>query len=288
MKWFFPFFFFPFVISAQDETIIEADYISIEKEGDLNVAFLSHPVVIRGEVRIQADRMLLWFPAEKQKNSFEELYAEGNVVYRSGTQEVKSDRMYYNALTHQAYMVHLEARMWEPKSGRSYRIIAEKMKSLVRGKFQMEKVRLSTCNYGVPHYDVYVGEGLLSGRDPHEEQRALDVFPFQQWTLQGRPIIPRMAEIPIFYLPAFMLKSEWLKDFPLRSVRPEETSRFGWSVLTEWGFPLYKGRLDEWFFDENLDPKDDDRRWGDIGIEVDWREVRGWAGGVDLKWGWDW
>ena len=126
MKWFFPFFFFPFVISAQDETIIEADYISIEKEGDLNVAFLSHPVVIRGEVRIQADRMLLWFPAEKQKNSFEELYAEGNVVYRSGTQEVKSDRMYYNALTHQAYMVHLEARMWEPKSGRSYRIIAKR------------------------------------------------------------------------------------------------------------------------------------------------------------------
>ncbi len=273
--------------AAQEETVIEADYISFEKEGDRNIAFLSSPVVTRGGIRIQADHMILWFPLEGEEASFEELYAEGNVVYRSGMQELKAERMYFDAVGRRAYLVHLQARMKDPESGKSYRIIAEQVRSLAEGKFQAKKVRLSSCDYGVPHYDVYIGEGTWTGREPHGEEGTFDIFPFREWTLGGGPVVARIGEVPFFWLPAVILKSEWLRDFPLRSVRVEETSRFGWSALTEWGFPLSKGFLDALNPWDSGEEEDDGRRWGDAEFSVDWRRERGWAGGLDLEWKWE-
>ena len=263
--------------AAQEETVIEADYISFEKEGDRNIAFLSSPVVTRGGIRIQADHMSLWFPLEGEEASFEELYAEGNVVYRSGMQELKAERMYFDAVGRRAYLVHLQARMKDPESGKSYRIIAEQVRSLAEGKFQAKKVRLSSCDYGVPHYDVYIGEGTWTGREPHGEEGTFDIFPFREWTLGGGPVVARIGEVPFFWLPAVILKSEWLRDFPLRSVRVEETSRFGWSALTEWGFPLSKGFLDALNPWDSGEEEDDGRRWGDAEFSVDWRRERGWV-----------
>ncbi|HKS16364.1 MAG TPA: hypothetical protein VJU16_03575, partial [Planctomycetota bacterium] len=92
--------------------------------------------------------------------------------------------------------------------------------------------------------------------------------------------------IPVFAWPSFYMKLAALSALPLERVQGGRTSRFGNSVETTWGLKISKGFIDGITPLGNDDPADDKDTWGRFRWEIDWRQERGWAAGIDPSWKW--
>lgn len=272
---------------TQDEVLVEADYLTSWPEGDLTAMYLLNPKMKKGEIEIRADHMILWYATKGGIQGFSEIYAEGQVVYRRGERELKCQRLYYDAVTDRAYVLHIKARGRDPKYGVAFQLSVGEAREIRSGLFDAKDISISTCEYGVPHFDIYVEEGRLEGHDPREIKGPYDLFPYTDWTLKGRNVAPRIGGVPFLYIPGFSVWKDLLSDFPLRSVHAGRTSRFGFFVLSDWGVTLRKGGLDRILPGDNVTEDDDHEKWGELRWELDWREERGGAYGLDLEYQWN-
>lgn len=243
-------------------------------EDGRDAIFLTGQVrVRRGDIEMTAARALAWI----RQGGLEEVYAEGNVVLRQGTQRMRAERLYFNFARNRAYIVDLRLQgTSQTLRNQIFYVTAREARMTAEGVIEAEDISITTCNYGIPHYHLSIDEARLVGRERYEPRKGRPViWPYRSWQVQIEDVYPELMGAPIFFIPGLIL-GPWVKDIPVRSVQYGRSSRFGHYVLTEFGLKVKA---------QGEDGKP--RVWGEVSAEADWRQKRGGAGGLDLRYGWE-
>jgi hypothetical protein len=278
------------------------------------------------EILIRADRALVWIAGtdgslQDPFSGARRIYAEGNVVFmRRDVQAWKvevfrCDQFYLDFESRNGYFNNLRLEQRPGEEDRSAVTLRAREAVLsagkidaaaiiargaalglpgfvpsVPGRFKAFDVALSTCTFGDPHYSVNLAEAQVDWRFPAGGTHPLVGF------FEGRPEDPVIGGdwitvniwgLPIFAWPSFSVRLAALTALPLERLQGGHTDRFGWTVESTWGFKLSKGFVDSLNPFDSSDDSDDKRPWGRLRIEADYREERGWAGGIDPSWEWD-
>lgn len=239
-----------------------------------DVLFLTGQVrVRRGDIEMTAARALVWV----RQGALEEVYAEGNVILRQGSQRMRADRVYFNFALNRAYLVDLRLQgTSQTLRNQIFYVTAREARRTAEGVIEAEDLSITTCTYGIPHYHLSIDEARLVGRDRYEPRKDRPVvWPYRSWQVQIEDVYPELMGAPLFFLPGLVV-GPWVKDIPVRSLQYGRTSRFGHYVLSEFGLKIKASA-------EDGKP----RVWGEVSAEADWRQKRGGAGGLDLRYGWD-
>jgi hypothetical protein len=262
------------------------------QEGEDVLILVTGSVELRDkDTYVRADRMLAWTRRDDKKAPLRELYVEGNVVSRRVDPKTKreivlrAERIYYDVVEHRSYIIELSGRTWLDRLKVPVTIRAKAAREATRGTWIAEDVAITTCSYGTPHYHVHFDRAQLRGRSPSGSASIYDLWPYSDWTIRGEGIAIDLfgARIPIW--PGFEVDST-IAALPIRGVRGGHSKRFGYWVETDWGVKLSK-KIVDWLnpFDGS-GPEDDDKQWGELNWELDYRRRRGAAGGLDLRWKW--
>jgi hypothetical protein len=160
--------------------------------------------------------------------------------------------------------------------------------TLPPGRMVVFDVVISTCTFGDPHYHLGLAEAQVDwkwspGGNPLRFFQGKPEDP----SVGGNWVTLNIWGLPVFAWPSFYLKLAALSALPLERVQGGRTSRFGTSIESTWGLKVSKGLVD-WInpFDDGA-PKDDEETWGRLRWEIDYRQVRGWAAGIDPSWKWE-
>jgi lipopolysaccharide export system protein LptA len=260
---------------SQDELRIQAG------DGEMNVKdpetgrivsfFTGQVRVTVGDLEITAGRMMTW--SKDRAGVPDEIYAEGNVVFRRGDQKLRADRLLFDLVNDRAIIVDLKAEGSSADLKQRFALGAAEARMTRLGRIEADDVSLSTCTYGLPHYHVKVRRGVLEGRDPRPRESRLDLFPYRNWRFYAEDIYPEFGA-PLFFLPGLVL-GPWIRDFPVRSIQYGRSSRFGHAVESEIGLKL-----------KRTAEGGKERLWGELIAEADWREKRGGGYGLDLDYRW--
>jgi lipopolysaccharide assembly outer membrane protein LptD (OstA) len=260
------------------------------EEGDEEIIFLTGGVTMkRPDMTLQAGRAMLWRNKDSKDQLYDELYAEGNVIFARGPQKLTCERFFYSNVTKAGAIVDVRLKAYSKDLKSDFFAMAKEAQIRSReievdGKMEERQelvakdCKLTSCSYGVPHYHLSVSQAtLLGGEQPAAEKKGrLGFAPFgDDWTVDFDQLVPEFSGIPFLYVPGLAV-GPWLMNFPIRSVRVGHSSRFGNFVYADLGSRI---RI--------KDEKGKPRQWGDIDLKVDWRQVRGPAGGVDFNYKWN-
>lgn len=260
---------------AAGDTWIEAGDAIALPDGEGTVTFLTGLVTVkRADFELHASRAVVW-RAKASKLPLDRLYAEGNVVFSRGKEKLRADRFFYDLVHSRAAIVELRGEGYSDDLKTGLHVAARLARMSGAGQLEAEDVGVTPCSFAVPHVHVKIARAELRGRNPRPRKEGeIDPFPFDKWDVDFDSIYTELGGAPFLFLPGLHFGS-WMSDFPLRSIQYENTSRFGHSVLTEFGHRFRRsdeaGKL---------------RTFADLRGELDWREKRGWAGGLDLDYDW--
>jgi hypothetical protein len=286
--------------SAQDQNLqeklrknnIEAANGLSWVEGDDEMFFLTGGVTIkRPDVTLHASRVMLWKKKDSKEQLYDQIYAEGNVIFERGSQKLTCEQFFYSIDAEgrgAGYIVDVRMKAFSRDLKSDFFAMAKEArirsktvtvdgKEEVRQEVEAEECKLTSCAYGVPHYHLNVGHAtLLGGEQPSVKGRKIGLSPFgEDWTVDFDQLVPEFSGIPFLYVPGLAI-GPWLMNFPIRGIRVGHSSRFGNFVYSDFGSRI-----------RMADEQGKMRQWGDVDLKVDWRQVRGWAGGVDFNYKWD-
>jgi lipopolysaccharide export system protein LptA len=238
-----------------------------------------------GTIDLSADRAIIWTQAfagdgfqlesVQSRDTPYEVYLEGNIVIRQGTNVITAERAYYDAREERALIYNAELKAYLPDIDSSVRVRAERVRQLSAGSFHAQNAWLSTSQLGQPGYrlqatDVFVEQrpGTVFGND---EPPVIDpatgqfVTPLHPWaTVVNSTVL--IGETPIFYSPYISIPADD-PGIPLSSVTFRQDRIFGTQVRTRWdAFQLF-----------GLD-RPDNARWS---AEFDYLSDRGPLIGTD-------
>jgi hypothetical protein len=231
--------------------------------------------VVRTDFAVSGARALAWKHSGSQR-PLDEIYAEGNVTLRQGNQKIHAERLWVDFISGRAVIVDMRGQAFSDDLKQTFYLRAREARMLMMGRLEAEDIQISTCSYGVPHYHLEVGKARLTGRNPRASSHPFEVWPFVDWRFKVEDVYPEFTGAPLFFFPGIVL-GPWIREFPLRSLQYGRNSRFGNFVLSEFGMKIRKGG------DEDHKP----RTWGEVTLEADWRQQRGGAGGLDLRYSWN-
>jgi hypothetical protein len=262
-----------------NKTVIEAANGLRWEEGDLTITFLTGGMSVqRPDTTLQAGRALLW----KRKGSaeiYDELYAEGNVMFARGSQKLNCERFFYSNLKEVGAIVDVRLKAYSKDLKSDFFAMAKEARiDAKENKMVADDVRLTSCSYGVPHYHLSVDHATLLGGEQavktSKGKLGISVLP-DDWTVDFDELVPEFSGIPLIYIPGLAV-GPWLMNFPIRTVRVGHSRRYGNFVYTDFGARIRR-----------KDEKGKPRQWGDVDLKVDWRQVRGWGGGLDFTYKWE-
>lgn len=260
-------------------------------EGDTSILFLTGGVSLaRPDMSLHASRAMLWKTKDSPK-LYDEIYAEGNVMFTRGGQKLNCERFFYSELTGQGAVVDIRLKAYSKDLKTDFFAMASEARIASREvpvddrmekrqELVAENCKVTSCSYGAPHYHLAVGHAvLLGGESPVLEKKGTKRFGFspfgEDWTVDFDQLVPEFSGLPFLYIPGLSV-GPWLMNFPIRSIRGGHSSRFGNFVYADFGSRIRirdeKGKL---------------KQWGDVDLKVDWRQVRGWAGGIDFTYRWN-
>jgi hypothetical protein len=260
------------------------------EEGDVEIVFLTGGVTMkRPDMSLQAGRAMLWRNKDSKDQLYDEIYAEGNVIFARGPQKLTCERFFYSNLTKSGAIVDVRLKAYSKDLKSDFFAMATEArirsrevevdgKKEERQELVAQDCKLSSCSYGVPHYHLSVKQAtLLGGEQPAADKKGrLGFAPFgDDWTVDFDELVPEFSGIPFLYVPGLAV-GPWLMNFPVRAIRVGHSSRFGNFVYSDFGSRI---RI--------KDDQGKERQWGDVVLKVDWRQVRGEAGGVDFNYKWD-
>jgi len=204
------------------------------------------------------------------------LYAEGDVFLQFDDQVIRAERLYFDTVLNRIVVVHgyvsTVLTQGQGKPPVPVQLRAEQLRIHVKQlgrdlpsvsrafeKIHAKEVQVTSCNFGIPHYHIHASDIRI---DPHDDQYM--TVGIDHATLNVR-------EIPVFYLPHLWGRSSIVEYFPLKALSFGSNRRFGNYVYTLWGDEIrMKGK----------DGKS--HKWGDWGLNLDWRSDRGPAVGLSL------
>jgi hypothetical protein len=243
-------------------------------EGDQTVFFFTGGVTMeRPDSTLRAARIMAWKDASSGL-SYDEIYAEGNVIFTRGVHKINCERFFYSAVTDRGAVVDVRLRGFSKDLKTDFFMMANEARMKVKaGEMEADDVRLSSCPYGVPHYHLSMNHATLQGKEMVGDKKL--GFDPTAWNFDFDELVPEFSGIPFFYLPGLSV-GPWLMNFPFRAVHYGHSSLFGNLVYLDFGSRI---RL--------MDDQGKLKQWGDVDLKVDWRETRGMATGVDFTYKWD-
>lgn len=214
---------------------------------------------IQGTVDLAADRMVIWsqlagnaeFSGEKvQTNDAPlEVYLEGNVTIRQGTNFLRATQAFFDAPADKALLLNAELKTSIPDVAGRFRVRAERLRQLSGDTFQAQQAWITTSEFGKPGYRLQASDIFLEPRTDgplFDASGGAQVDPFT-----GEPLLSKtpwattlnntfyVSDVPLFYFPYLAFPAED-PNIPLRNVTFENDRIFGWQLYTSWNvFKLF-------------------------------------------------
>lgn len=267
---------------ASDEPV-EIRYGRFERfeEGDVITYLLTGKAeIFKKSMTMTADSIVGWQHVDpaaggaRPKLAFDEVYAEGHVRVIRGKEKITADRVYFDYRTDRGLVIEGELRTQQQRTTGVTPVVvrAKRFRQLDSQTLVAEDGSFTTCEFGDPDYRIQVKESTIL-RDKAGDKVAL------------RHIVPMGGGFPVLYFPYYFMTMG--QGLPLRAVSYSNSSRFGHSIRTKWGFDLTRYKRDE-----NGEVKRDAnglpeaKRWGTVTADVQWLQKRGFGFGPGLEYEW--
>jgi hypothetical protein len=217
-------------------------------------------------LELQADNVVL-FTSDRTgtPKNFTAAYLEGDVRMnftpasaKSPEQRLTADRAYYDLVTQRAVLTGVVFHAIDPETQIPITIRAQTMRQLTHAEYNLQHSEFTTSKFGVPTYSIRSSYAYV-----HEEPQDPGNF----------DVVSHNDTLRVFGVPMFYWPDLWgtvnNRPFPLRNFETGSSSRFGFTLTTEWGLFETLGQVP---------PKG-----LDISFLADYYSQRGVGGGFDGK-----
>ncbi len=218
------------------------------------------------------------------------IYAEGDVHLQHGTQVVRAERVYFDVIRKRAVLVDglVTGAMKPPPPRRAGRptietdvpfvlraerlrvewtdnLIGQTQTKAKLARVEAERVRVTTCDFGCPHYHIEASSFDMTVDDDTERP----IFDLDSTTLN-------VFDQSVFWLPGLSGDTSIIEYFPLRGISIGDSKKFGTELETTWGDAI-----------RFRDATGHRREWGAWELELDNRTRRGPGVGLSLDYATD-
>lgn len=201
-----------------------------------------------GTIDLSADRVVLWLQGDEAQSFSGELqqdrdtpmqiYLEGNIVVRQGTNTLRANQAYYDVREERALLTNAELRSFIPQLGSDLRVNARQLRQIAPTKFLANDAWFTASQFGKPGYRLQATDVLYEQRndawigtgngpvDPITGQSGLSWITSHNNTVY-------LGDLPVFYLPRVSGPAED-PNIPLRRATVGQDRVFGFQVQTVW------------------------------------------------------
>lgn len=211
-----------------------------------------------GTVDLSADRAIVWttvlggsglqLETTQSTETPYEVYLEGNIVIRQGTNVIRAERAYYDARERRALVLNAELKAFIADIDTPVRVRAERLRQLSGMSYQAQNAWISTSQYGKPGYRLQASDVFI---DYRPGSLFSDEAPPQIDPATGQ-VVPRLTpwatvlnstllvgDVPIFYAPYTSIPGED-PGIPIQSATFRQDRIFGTQIRTRWdAFQLF-------------------------------------------------
>jgi len=244
------------VFSRKSERTTPPEQVTVLKGG---INMIIDGVERFGTIDLSADRMVIWtrpnrseeFRQERVQTRDEpfQVYLEGNIVIRQGTNVLRAQRAVYDAREDRALLLDAELRSRLPQLQSDLRVRAERIRQLSQSKYHAQNAFVTASEFGKPGY-------RLQSSDIFLEQRyetpwvGLGTPPIDPET--GAPIVEEVPwitnlnntffveDVPLLYTPYLSAPAKD-PNIPLRRLSVGSDRIFGGRLKTAWNFARLLG-----------------------------------------------
>lgn len=229
------------------EATIPPEYI-ITVTGGVNIVVDNVPLVVNGQtiltrIDLTADRAVVWTDASKMGDfsSFEidestpfQVYLEGNIIVRQGTNTVRASHAFYDIPQRRGMLMNAEIRSFLSDYQGTLRLRATELRQYSETNYHARNAFFTTSEFGYPKYriqasDVFVQEVSGPGTtsvNPQTGQRT----PGSLWvTSRNNRVF--LGDFPVFYTPYLSAAAED-PHIPIRKFNFGYSGMFGGELET--------------------------------------------------------
>ncbi|MDP6380327.1 MAG: LptA/OstA family protein, partial [Phycisphaerae bacterium] len=287
----------PQVISVipKDKTR-QVDFTSEVEQGQRISTWTGSVYILRGEMELSADNVVIWvdeeaarkFEADKErqkeagedaedepadKTSFlrasqlaAEAYLEGNVTISLGERTVFASKVFYDFQRDRAIILDGKIKTYSRARDVPVYYYAKRMRQVGRGIFEARGAKITTCEFGHPHYDVGSSRLRLFDltRQPAKGEKLRRHIRYS-----AKHAVTRVRGIPTMWWPYASGELEESAT-ALRTVRIVNQTNLGTGIASQWH--LFK-----------LLGLDRPPQGFKLYLDLDWWKERGPAIGVESK-----
>lgn len=230
------------------EASVPPEYV-ITVTGGVNIVVDNVPITIEGRtvltrVDLTADRAVVWTAADqvRELGSFDidegtpfQVYLEGNIVVRQGTNEVRASHAFYDVNQRRGLALNAEVRTFLPEFEGTLRLRAAEVRQLSETNFHARDAWVTTSQFGRPKWRIEASDIFLEERslgapriDPATGRRQETITSVT--SLNNRLFV---EEMPLFALPYLSGTAED-PNVPIRHLTAGWSGIFGAEIRTGW------------------------------------------------------
>ncbi len=274
----------PTVSLSRNDAVTPAENIITVTNG-VNIVVENVPLQVNGQlmltrIDLTADRAVIWTDAAASSNQFAfdlnentpcQVYLEGNIVARMGSNEARAAQAFYDINNRRGQLVNAEVRTYLPQVDGLLRLKADSIRQLSESNFHARNAFVTTSAFGRPGYrveaqDIFVEERFdpQGGVDP---RTGMPVNATPQITALNTRFY--VEEVPIFGLPYVSAPAENLQV-------PFERLNFGYSNI--FGATVHSLFNVETLFGVDLPTG------AEMAVQLDYMSLRGPGVGLNTDW----
>ena len=218
--------------------------------GGVNIVVDNVPLSMDGRIiltrlDLTADRAVIWTDANRfsevsgfdiDENTPFQVYLEGDIIVRQGTNEVRSSHAFYDINQRRGLAMNAEVRTFLPELNGTLRLRASELRQLSETNYHARNAWFSTSQFGQPKWRVEASDVFLQER-ANANFSAINPFaaekdPSTLWvsSLNNRFYF---EDVPLFYSPTFSSPAED-PHIPIRQFNVGYSGIFGAEVRTKW------------------------------------------------------
>lgn len=200
---------------------------------------------------LSADKIVIWTDqvsslnfsgsAEQSREMPLQVYLEGNIVIRQGSNVLRASQAFYDVRDQRALLTNAELKSQIEGFPAKVRVLARQLRQLAPNTFQANSAAITTSEFGKPGYALQAGEIFLEprnegwyGDNPVRLNPVTGQYESEEtlWaTLVDTTFV--VEDVPLFYAPQLSAPAED-PNIPLRNVNVQYDGIFGWQLNTTW------------------------------------------------------
>jgi len=154
------------------------------------------------------------------------VYLEGDVIASDGRFSLRAPRMFYDVRNNRATMVDAVFWTYDQRRGLPLYVRAKAIEQTARNQIKARGVTMAASAFFEPQLSIGAREVTVT-----REARDADAGGGERVMVRGSSLTPRIAGVPLLWLPAYRGD---LERFPIRDVRFENSSAAGPGLQTRW------------------------------------------------------